>query len=89
MIAEKSSYTYAEMCEVLQKWEDVKGIRFTAVDGRQLINMIRELNRLEVEADNVPTPAGTPEQGVFTHSITLKGEPDQPEQPKRTRRTKN
>ena len=51
MIAEKSSYTYAEMRDVLQKWEDVKGIRFSAVDGRQLINMIRELNRLEAEAE--------------------------------------
>ena len=51
MIAEKSSYTYAEMREVLDKWAEVKGIRFTAVDGRQLINMIRELNRLEAEAD--------------------------------------
>ena len=49
MIAEKSSYTYAEMREVLDKWAEVKGIRFTAVDGRQLINMIRELNRMESE----------------------------------------
>ena len=57
MIAEKSSYTYAEMREVLQKWEEVKGIRFTAVDGRQLINMIRELNRLEQPEEEQPADA--------------------------------
>ena len=59
MIAEKSSYTYAEMRDVLQKWEDVKGIRFSAVDGRQLINMIRELNRLEAEAEQPEQPKRT------------------------------
>ena len=61
MIAEKSSYTYAEMRDVLQKWEDVKGIRFSAVDGRQLINMIRELNRLEAEAEQ-PEQAEQPKR---------------------------
>ena len=61
MIAEKSSYTYAEMREVLQKWEDVKGVKFSAVDGRQLINMIRELNKLEAEAEQ-PEQAEQPKR---------------------------
>lgn len=74
MIAEKSSYTYAEMREVLQKWEEVKGIRFTAVDGRQLINMIRELNRLEQ-----PEPEQPADDGKASFDD---------DKPKRTRRTK-
>lgn len=74
MISEKSSYTYAEMREVLQKWEEVKGIRFTAVDGRQLINMIRELNRLEQPEQEQPADDG---------KVSFDDD-----KPKRTRRTK-
>lgn len=79
MIAEKSSYTYAEMREVLQKWEEVKGIRFTAVDGRQLINMIRELNKLDHPEPEQPEP----EQPVDDDKVSFDDEKQ-----KRTRRTK-